>query len=258
MDEALATLRPFADIALAADPETLPADRRSIVGRVSLEMGRLLAAQGEYPQGLPFLKRATLLVPEQPEGWRLLGRALAATERRDDADAALEEYQALAERIAASREAREIDPVAAASPKRRSSSQRAASTRLSSSCNERSASTQAIRGRASSRAPCCSTRAAAAEAVRSANAAIAIAGPSADAYYLRGAARLASSSLEAAESDLQAALELVPDHVPAMNDLAVVMIRNGQTEPARELLLRVLELVPSHEVARENLEKIGG
>lgn len=258
VDEALATLRPFADIALAADPETLPTDRRSIIGRVSLEMGRLLAAQGEYSQSLPFLKKATLFVPEEPEGWRLLGRALAATERRDDADAALEEYQALAERIAASREARELDPVAQALAE----AQNLIAAGLPNDALELMEREIDInpgdpRPRLLQGAVLLSTGRSA-DAVQSANAAIAVAGPSADAYYLRGAARLASSGLEAAESDLQAALELVPDHIPAMNDLAVVMIRTDRADPARELLQRVLELVPNHAVARENLDKIGG
>jgi Flp pilus assembly protein TadD len=258
VEEALAAISPFADIALAADPETLPADRRSIVGRVSLEMGRILAAQGEYSQGLPFLKKATLFAPEQPEGWRLLGRALAATERREDADAAIEEYQAVAERIAADREARELDPVAAAIAE---AQDLIASGRFDDALQLMGREIDINPGDARPRllqGAIFLNTGRSADAVKSANAAIAVAGPSADAYYLRGAARLASSSLEAAENDLQAALEQVPDHVPAMNDLAVVMIRSGRTDPARELLYRVLELVPTHEVARENLDKIGG
>jgi cytochrome c-type biogenesis protein CcmH/NrfG len=59
------------------------------------------------------------------------------------------------------------------------------------------------------------------------------------------------------ESDLREALRIHPDHVPALNDLAVLLIAQGRERDARPLLERVLALRPDDAAARESLEAIG-
>ncbi|MCZ6508041.1 MAG: tetratricopeptide repeat protein, partial [Acidobacteria bacterium] len=247
VDEALAVVRPFADQALAIDPIDIPPRQRSMAGRMSLEMGRILAAQGEYAEALPFLKRATLMVADEAEGWRLLGRALAATERSDDAAAALAEYQVLARRVAERRETLKLDPVAQAMAQARAlvaqerPDEALALVRREAGFNPNDPRSRVLEG------GILLSLGRTQEAAAIAAVALAMTEqPSADALYLRGAIELASSRLEAAESDFRTVLELAPDHVPALNDLAVVMIRKGQPDQARDLLARVLELVPEH------------
>jgi Flp pilus assembly protein TadD len=77
-----------------------------------------------------------------------------------------------------------------------------------------------------------------------------------DALHQRGAASMALERLEAAEVDFRRAIELSPGHVPALNDLAVLLIVEGEREEARTLLERVLEIRPEDEQAQSSLERL--
>ena len=80
----------------------------------------------------------------------------------------------------------------------------------------------------------------------------------ADTYYQRGVVQMALGELEAAEEDYRRALELVPDHVAGLNDLAVLLIQKGESEEARALLQRVLGIRPGDLTAIQNLERLEG
>ena len=60
-----------------------------------------------------------------------------------------------------------------------------------------------------------------------------------------------------AEVEFRHALELAPDHVATMNDLAVLLMEEGRNDEARALLERVLEIRPEDEVAAANLQSLG-
>jgi Flp pilus assembly protein TadD len=60
-----------------------------------------------------------------------------------------------------------------------------------------------------------------------------------------------------AESLFQKALALSPDHTPALNDLAVLLMDQDRQAEARQLLERALELNPNDTLAQQNLERLG-
>jgi Flp pilus assembly protein TadD len=79
-----------------------------------------------------------------------------------------------------------------------------------------------------------------------------------DLIYLRGAARMAVRDLPGAEKDLRQTLQVRPNHLGAMSDLAVLLTTTGKKEEARQLLLKVLELKPGDPTATANLKSLGG
>ena len=78
-----------------------------------------------------------------------------------------------------------------------------------------------------------------------------------DFLYLRGAVKMALRDLPGAEQDFRQTLQVKPDHVAAMSDLAVLLTASGKKDEARQLLQKVLELKPGDPVATANLEKLG-
>lgn len=78
---------------------------------------------------------------------------------------------------------------------------------------------------------------------------------SADAHYQRGVVRMAMRDL-GAETDLRQALELEPNHVPALSDLGVFLMAQEEWGEARRLFARVVELQPENEAAREHLRRL--
>src|SRR5262249_24255210 len=77
-----------------------------------------------------------------------------------------------------------------------------------------------------------------------------------DSLYARGVCRLALENPKEAEADFRLALKLQPQYVPAMNDLAVLLMLHGQKAEAKSLLERVIQLRPDDEIANENLRKL--
>lgn len=261
-EAALATLEPFAPPLLArpgaAEEAPLPA-----APGILLEYGRLLAAGGRGADAVPFLDAATRLAPEDKEGWQQLGQALAAAGRGEEAAAAMARFQDLLaaegsdsereERLAADlddptgRELREAtrllereDYEAALRVARREAALAPADPRpvlLESRI-------LAMAGRAD-------------EALAIAEALVAALPSNADALYQRGIARVGLGDVAGAESDLRAALEIAPEHVAAMSDLAVLLADRGETAEARALLARVLELRPGDPAAAAALRDLG-
>jgi Tfp pilus assembly protein PilF len=67
---------------------------------------------------------------------------------------------------------------------------------------------------------------------------------------------LRRGDLESASRSLRDALRIDPDHVSALNNLAVIELERGRYDPARELHRRVLGLDPTSFVAWTNLGTI--
>ncbi|HVS64819.1 MAG TPA: sulfatase-like hydrolase/transferase [Thermoanaerobaculia bacterium] len=76
--------------------------------------------------------------------------------------------------------------------------------------------------------------------------------------YQAGAVEIGARALERAEQLLRRALELRPDYVPALSDLAVLLAVEGRAEEAAPLYRRVLELDPDNRQATEGLARIEG
>ncbi len=77
-----------------------------------------------------------------------------------------------------------------------------------------------------------------------------------DPAYLRGVIGLARGALGDAEMDFRRALTIEPRHVPALNNLAVVVATRGAVNEAIEILGRVLEVAPADAMALGNLAKL--
>ncbi len=50
----------------------------------------------------------------------------------------------------------------------------------------------------------------------------------------------------------------MPEHVAALNDLAVILLARGENAEAKQLLEKVLEIRPEDEMAKGNLARITG
>lgn len=266
LEGALATLEPFAEglLAVAQAPAGLsPGPSLSLI----VEYGRLLATGGRHADALPYLETATRLDPDNKQSWQQLGQALAAVGRRDEAKTALERFQQIvSQEVPASLRDVQLekdfeDPTGR--------ELREAMKELEKGDREKAL---AIARREMAIAPD-DIRPHLVEAnillmsgdpgaaLEAANRLVESAGWSADAYYLRGTARMATGELEPGEADLRKAIELSPEHTAAMNDLAMLLASRGSEESrqeARALLERALELRPGDELARANLERLGG
>ena len=80
--------------------------------------------------------------------------------------------------------------------------------------------------------------------------------PSAEALHYRGAARMATGELAAAEADLRRALERDPGYLPALSDLAILLASQERFEEAREAARRILDLEPGHPGAQALLARL--
>jgi Flp pilus assembly protein TadD len=94
------------------------------------------------------------------------------------------------------------------------------------------------------------------EALKSAEAALATDPTNADYVYLKGAAEMGLQRLSAAEQDFRKVLQLQPRHLPAMDDLAVLLLRTNKKAEARKLLQQVLQINPQDQIAAANLKKL--
>ena len=94
------------------------------------------------------------------------------------------------------------------------------------------------------------------EALRSAETAVEAFPNSADMLYMRGVTHMGLERPEDAEQDLRRAVELKPDHVAAVNDLAVVLTTQGKKDEAKKLLEQLLQANPDNTMAFKNLERL--
>jgi Flp pilus assembly protein TadD len=77
-----------------------------------------------------------------------------------------------------------------------------------------------------------------------------------DLVYVHGAIQIARKNWAAAEKDLRHALELNPEHIGAMSDLAVLLINQGRKAEAKVLLQKVLQINPNDLTAASNLKAL--
>jgi len=75
-------------------------------------------------------------------------------------------------------------------------------------------------------------------------------------YLIRGLNYQAHGADKEAISEFTKAIEMDPNFVPALYNLAVSYVNEGLTEKAKPELIKVLELAPQHENARRVLKKL--
>lgn len=261
VEGALATLAPLAEPIVAQEHD--PNDPRWVIAtEIAREYGRWLLAAGRSEEAVPYLEVATRMEPDRKETWQSYGQALAAVGRDDEARQALEEFQRLAreagpetEQMQRMRLARE-DPTAAQLERARALLGEGESEQaLAIARSEADLAPQDPRPRLFESFLLLSLGRPQ-EAFEVADALVAAAPENPDALHQRGAASMALERLEAAEADFRRAIELSPGHVPALNDLAVLLIVQGERAEARTLLERVLEIRPEDEQAQASLERL--
>ncbi|HEV8238558.1 MAG TPA: tetratricopeptide repeat protein [Thermoanaerobaculia bacterium] len=264
---AIATLQPLA-AQVPDDPSKLGDPRPAAA--MALEYGQLLLATGKAAEAVPMLQKATKLRAEDEAGWDALARALDAAGRAAEATQAREHAQGLA---AARSQALAAaggggapagsNPAAAgqpAVPAYASVAMKLAqdgklqqafdvvSQRLQAAPDDELARTLQVRLLLS--------REQNAAALNAADMAVARFPGSPDFIYLRGAVEMAMHDLAAAERDYRRALQLQPQHLASMSDLAVLLMNQGKNEEAKKLLEQVLALNPQDKTAAANLEQL--
>ena len=264
VESALATLEPFlGPVVLEADVDEIPQGaQRDLAASMTFERGRMLVATGQATEGLPLLERSAALDPWRRETWQELARAHSATGDSAAAAQALERFQQLAEarqqaEIPGLRGQRRQDDTVG----RRLSEALEWAARgeldqgLSVVRQEISLSPADPRPRlleirlllSAGRTP---------EARGAADAAVEKFPEHVDALHFRAVTAMAGNDAEAAEADLRRVLELDSGHVPARNDLALVLMSRGELESAKTLLEGVLVSHPDDPVARRRLDQI--
>ena len=256
---AIEVLAPFA-ADIAANPEV----GGELRGAIALEYGRLLLNDGRHAESVPHLQIAVEVDPDSKQAWQALGQSLAATGQTEAARQALARFQ----------------EIVAAEPPISVQDQQAETRNQDPTGRELRKAMDALgRGdpggaleiaiREAQLAPADPRPLLVAsqsllvleqweDALGAAEEALALAPGLADAYYQRGVVRMATENLAEAEADFRQALDISPDHLATMNDLAVLMLMTGRPEEARPLLERVLELNPRDELARQNLAELSG
>ncbi len=281
---ATATLKPLAD-KLPANAETI-GDPRPVTG-IALEYGSLLAAGGHAAEAVPFYEKATVYNPRSTDAWKGLAQALDAAGRKAEAQKALAQAAAVAN--APARQAHAMPapapaPPPAAPPASAAPAPAAPATGLAASQEQPlseglqkavqlmgqgqlepalTAVRQEIAVSKDPRARMIEVRILLSlrrpeDALKAAESALATDPVNPDYIYLKGASEMALQRLSSAEQDLRKVLQLQPRHLPAMDDLAVLLLRENKKEEARKLLQQVLQINPQDKVAAANLEKLNG
>lgn len=259
--EAEAALEPFARTLLLGEPGS-PAER-AVMANVAVEYGRALVASSKWPEAISALTRATQLDPNGLQGWQLLSRAQLAAGQRDAANQSLERFRQIesAQKSNTARvneEHRDTDD-----PTGRNLQAAMALAAQGKVEDALSAIRQEIRIQPTDPRPRVAEVMTLLNAKRPKDARNAIDGAlssaprNPDFIYLRGAVKMALRDLPGAEQDFRQTLQLKPDHVAAMSDLAVLLTTNGKKDEARQLLRKVLEIKPDDAMAKANLEKLG-
>jgi Flp pilus assembly protein TadD len=241
---------------------------------IALEYGSLLVEGGRAAEAVPFYQKATVYNPRNADAWKSLARALDAAGRKDEAQKALAQAtaaanaparQAAAAQAAKTPQAPPSAPAAAGGPQEPPLSQglqkalqlmgqgqlepalTAVREEIAVSKDPRARMIE-VRILLSLRRP--------EEALKAADAALATDPANADYVYLRGASEMGLQRLSSAEQDFRKALQLQPRHLPAMDDLAVLLLRTNKKQEARKLLQQVLQINPQDQVAAANLKKL--
>lgn len=257
-EKVLATLKPFVD--QIPDPARVEPARRSINAAMALEYGRALVAGARWAEAAAALEKATALDPSNTPAWQVLGQALAGAGRRDEARQALAKFQELSTATPQRDPAKPPidDPTGRAiTEAARLASAGQVDQALALLRQEQELAPNDLRTRMMEVRILLMQRRFD-DALKSAEATLALAPQSPDAVYQRGAVYLAQKKTAEAERDFRQALALQPEHLAAMNDLAVLLIAQNRKDEARELLQKVLALRPDDAVAKANLQSLGG
>jgi tetratricopeptide (TPR) repeat protein len=257
--DAAATLAPFAAAVMTRSPGS--AEEQTFQADVAFEYGQALVALAKWPEAIAALDTATRRDPLRLQAWQMLARAELAAGRRDDANRALDSARKLQASQQANSDRVNQFERDAADPTGRNL--RKASTLLGQ--GQTGEALRIIHEEISLAQPGDPRPRAAEvtallglkrndEALKTVEAAVAAAPDDADNVYLRGAVRMTLKQLPGAEADFRRALQLRPDHVAALNDLAVLVLSQGHKDEARELLQKVLSLRPGEPMATRNLK----
>jgi Flp pilus assembly protein TadD len=256
---AVATLQPFVDPLLERTETRAPPTLAAVMLK---EYGRALITLGRQEEAIPVLHRATETQPRHQEAWQLLGQALAATGRLEEAQEALARFREQAEE----QEAEKKRQVVAETKLQETKPARMAEAFRLLESGDMEGGLKALEGIAVTpddlRPGLLRTMALTRlnrldEALAGAREVVELAPDKADALYARAVVYGAKQDYEAAERDFRAAIELAPNHTAAMDDLAVLLYQQGKKEEARQLLRQVLEINPDDLKAKENLELLG-
>jgi len=266
---AAATLKPLAD-KLPANANAI-GDPRPAAG-IAMEYGALLVEAGKPAEAVPFYQKSTGYYPGNPETWKGLARALDAAGRKPEAQKALAQAAEAAKppaRPAAAAapagtppKAAAAAPAAAAEPPMSPGLQKAMELMgqgklepALAAVRQETAVSKDPRARLTEVKILLSLKRPE-EALKAAEAALATAPNSPDYLYLRGVSHMALQHLSSAEQDFRKALLIQPRHLPAMDDLAVLLLRTNKKDEARKLLQQVLQINPQDKVAAANLERL--
>src|SRR5882724_2870946 len=256
---ALATLSPFAAKILKAEH---PRDPEFVV-EMALTYGRILTAAGRQAEAADALSVATRLDPEGAAAWQAYGQALVAAGKKDEGAKALARFRDLsAAQTKARLEAQRagLSPAnapaqAAADPALAALQSGQLDKALSITREQMKSTPKDLKPRALEvRILLLQKRYD--DALKAAQAMVDLAPGVPDTIYARGVCRLALENVKDAEADFRQALKLQPQYIPAMNDLAVLLMIHGQKAEAKSLLERVIKMHPEDEIANENLRKL--
>lgn len=250
LDAALVELKPVAESALGKDI------KHPLIAQAISDYGRILVAAGRAEEALPFLSRATELLPDRIETWKSYGEALTAAGRRDEARKALETFRTVQQKQTQDRRAAEAvaqDPTAATlAQARKAAVDGNYDAALRSLRQEMAISPEDIRphllyvqillaaGRNDE-----ALSGAAETATRFAD--------NADAAYQQGAVKMVAGDKPGAETSFRRALELDPGHVASLNDLAVLLATRGERAEAKALAQRLVDAKPDDAKAQQLL-----
>ena len=275
---ALATLKPLAD-KLPADASTV-GDPRPAAG-IAVEYGSLLVEGGHAAEGLPMLEKATRLYPASRDAWLALGKAYDAAGRKDDAAKARKQAEQIAlaaarppqPTAAAQRPAAPSAPAAgrpaapapapAAGPQISQELQEALKLTGENRYSEALTQVRKVLAKSPNSPPAHALELRLLlhlnrndEALRINEESLRQRPNDSELVYEHGDIQMARKNWAAAEKDLRHALELDPDQLGAMNDLAVLLINQGRKAEARPLLEKILQLNPDDQTAAGNLKAL--
>jgi tetratricopeptide (TPR) repeat protein len=244
----LATLAPYAGKILKADRPRDP----GLVVDMALAYGRMLASAGRQAEAAAALAVATRLAPESTEAWQAYGQTLTALGKKDEAGAALARFRDLS----AARTRAKSAPTPAAGDPIVALIEKGQPDKALAAARERIKATPKDLGPRALEVRILLLQKRPDEALKAAQGMVDLAPGSPDAHYARGVCQLALQKAKEAEADFRQALKIQPQYLPAMNDLAVLLMLQGQKAEAKTLLERVLKAHPDDKLAAENLKKL--
>jgi len=255
---ALAAITPLAR-EVARDPGAF-APR--LAAGILFQYGSQLNATGSQQEAIEPLQLATELQPDNEMMWQALGQALAVSGRREEATAALERFNQLAQSavpatVQQAQLERDIDDSTVV--QLREAMRLAGRDQLSEGLEV--ARTERRMAPGDPRVPMVESQILIRlerldEALVAAEDAIDMAPDYADTHYQRSVVLMVLRRLDEAESGFRRVLELAPDHTAAMNDYAVLLMFLERNDEARPLLERALEFNPDDVLASRNLQSL--